>query len=196
MAMDLSKFATLQVFTLETAAKLWCEAETITPESRVCIQAWFDQLVTAASRGELPVDKAQQLASRNMLTGEVRYRTDWNRSKVTRTNLKVWSEKNGHRPRFLFPVSDDVDEPKDEEAPLLLPQKQSPSFPGRPSIMAAVEQEMRRRASAGELLPSLRQESAYLSEWARLNHHGQQTPTAKTIENALRNLYRELHTLP
>lgn len=72
------------------------------------------------------------------------------------------------------------------------PPQPGPSFPGRPSLMASVEQEMRRRASAGELLPSLQNEAAWLSQWADINHPGQQTPTEKTIKNTLRYVYRSL----
>lgn len=73
------------------------------------------------------------------------------------------------------------------------PPQPGPSFPGRPSLMAAVEQEMRRRASNGELLPSLQKEAAWLTEWTDINHPGQQTPTEKAIKNALRHVYRSLN---
>ncbi|MBF0422164.1 MAG: hypothetical protein HQL73_04150 [Magnetococcales bacterium] len=73
------------------------------------------------------------------------------------------------------------------------PPQPAPSFPGRPSLMAAVEQEMHRRASNGELLPSLQKEAAWLAEWTDINHPGQQTPTEKAIKNALRHVYRSLN---
>nr|VFJ42644.1 MAG: hypothetical protein BECKFM1743A_GA0114220_1000124 [Candidatus Kentron sp. FM]VFJ43378.1 MAG: hypothetical protein BECKFM1743C_GA0114222_1000124 [Candidatus Kentron sp. FM]VFK05521.1 MAG: hypothetical protein BECKFM1743B_GA0114221_1000124 [Candidatus Kentron sp. FM] len=72
------------------------------------------------------------------------------------------------------------------------PEQPKPSFPGRPSLMASVKQEMRRRAERGELLSSLRKEAFFLEEWAKTNHPEQQTPTAKTIKNALHAFYRNL----
>jgi hypothetical protein len=66
------------------------------------------------------------------------------------------------------------------------------SFAGRPSLMRAVEQEMRRRAKQGELLPTLGRECGALQVWAAEKFQGQQTPTAKAIENGLRDVYWEL----
>lgn len=65
-------------------------------------------------------------------------------------------------------------------------------FPGRPSIMPAIEVEMRRRAAEGLLERSLARECAVLEEWARHNFSGLQTPKRRSIGNALGATYREL----
>lgn len=71
----------------------------------------------------------------------------------------------------------------------------SPSFPGRPSIMSAIRIELRKRADAGELHPTLSKECAYLAEWAFKKFHGVQVPKQCSIENALRADYRACATL-
>ena len=58
--------------------------------------------------------------------------------------------------------------------------------------MRAVEQEMRRRAGRGELCAGLAEECRALAAWASEKFPGHQTPTAKTIENALRSVYWQL----
>jgi len=72
------------------------------------------------------------------------------------------------------------------------PASKSASFPGRPSIMRAIETEMRRRANAGQLAPQLRDEARALQNWAKYTHTDQQVPGVGAIENALRSLYRRL----
>ncbi|MBF0110158.1 MAG: hypothetical protein HQL76_13390 [Magnetococcales bacterium] len=76
--------------------------------------------------------------------------------------------------------------------PPMTPPETGASFPGRRSLIAAVKQEMERRAKCKEMILTLEGEARYLSEWAEVQFPGKQTPTPKTIENALRNLYREL----
>jgi len=66
------------------------------------------------------------------------------------------------------------------------------SFSGRPSIMAAIEQEMRRRAVARELEPTLSSEALKLEAWAKQAYPGQQGPKSGSIKNALRSVYWEL----
>jgi hypothetical protein len=66
------------------------------------------------------------------------------------------------------------------------------SFPGRPSIMGAIVQELRRRVEDRQLEDTLAMESRVLEAWAREHHPGLQTPTAKAIENGIRNEYRVL----
>jgi len=72
------------------------------------------------------------------------------------------------------------------------PTPKSASFPGRPSIMRAVETEMRRRADVGQLAPQLRDEAHALKDWAEHTHPDQQVPGVGAIENALRSVYRQL----
>ncbi len=66
------------------------------------------------------------------------------------------------------------------------------SFPGRPSVMAAIEEQMRKRSVAGELCETVTEESRYLETWAKKEMPGVHTPTAKTIRNRLGGVYREL----
>lgn len=70
------------------------------------------------------------------------------------------------------------------------------SFPGRPSVMAAIKREMKRRAEANELLPTVTEESRYLEGWAERNFPGQETPKWKSIKNALGSTYRSLKGAP
>jgi hypothetical protein len=71
-------------------------------------------------------------------------------------------------------------------------ERRAPSFPGRPSVMRAIEQEMRRRAGRGELQDKLSEECKHLEEWAENEFEGQQTPKWRSIANAVRNLYKQL----
>ena len=64
--------------------------------------------------------------------------------------------------------------------------------PGRPTIMPALEAEMRRRAGAGRLEPSLRREAAALAEWAEQEIDDVHVPKPETIERQLGRVYREL----
>jgi hypothetical protein len=66
--------------------------------------------------------------------------------------------------------------------------------PGRPSLMREIEAEMRRRATAGQLLGSLRAESEALAHWARTTHRGERAPQPKSIAKQLGGRYRELKT--
>jgi len=67
-----------------------------------------------------------------------------------------------------------------------------PSFVGRPSLMRAVEQEMRGRAERGELCAKLAEECRVLAAWVREAFPNHQTPGAKAIENGLRSVYWQL----
>ena len=64
--------------------------------------------------------------------------------------------------------------------------------PGRPSMMPAIQQEMKRRASSEELLPVLAQETRYLAQWAKEVFPGEQTPQPVSIGNRLNTLHRQL----
>jgi hypothetical protein len=67
------------------------------------------------------------------------------------------------------------------------------NFGGRPSVMRAIEAEMRRRADAKVLAPRLRQEAEALRSWAEDNVDPDfQIPQVAAIENALRERYKEL----
>ncbi|ASP32241.1 hypothetical protein [Labrenzia sp. VG12] len=71
-----------------------------------------------------------------------------------------------------------------------------PSFPGRPSIMNAIVQELERRYENEEMLDTLAAESRVLEAWASENHSGQQTPKTSSIENGIRTVYRQLKRGP
>ena len=71
-----------------------------------------------------------------------------------------------------------------------------PSFPGRPSKMSAIVQELRKRAEEGNLAETLAEESRQLCEWARERFPGEQTPTDKTIANGIRSTYHILKKQP
>lgn len=68
-------------------------------------------------------------------------------------------------------------------------KQKSPSFPGRPSIMRAIVQELEVRAESGNLAVTLAEQSRQLEEWAATNLKGQHIPTAKTIESGVRLAY-------
>jgi hypothetical protein len=68
----------------------------------------------------------------------------------------------------------------------------SPSYPGRPSVMKKVRLEMERRAGEGLLCDTLKAESDELATWIAHELPSEQTPTAKTIRNACRDMYRQL----
>lgn len=64
---------------------------------------------------------------------------------------------------------------------------------GRPSSLFLVEGEMRRRAAAGMLQPSMEKEAAVLADWLIAEHRGKAPRmSAKTIKNQLGALYRQL----
>jgi len=74
--------------------------------------------------------------------------------------------------------------------------KAARSFGGRPSVMRPIEAEMRRHALQGDLKPTLREEARSLHAWASHNiPAAAQIPTMHAIENALREVYRELRHL-
>lgn len=100
--MDLSNYSGISVFTLELAALLWCEADEITKENRACVQAWFDELVSAVKNDELQIEVVGRRFSSSWMGYEGRLEINWKRSKVTRDDLKSWAKTNGHKPRFLF----------------------------------------------------------------------------------------------
>jgi hypothetical protein len=69
---------------------------------------------------------------------------------------------------------------------------EGPSFPGRPSLNRAIVQELRERAQAGQLKATVAAQSEDLKLWVDQKHPGVQTPTARTIENIIRQEFRQL----
>jgi hypothetical protein len=96
---------------------------------------------------------------------------------ITRDELDDFCEKEGHWPRPVFWFGGEV---------------RPPSFPGRPSIMAAIVQELEKTARAGELQPTLAAQARTLNKWAKDVFPGAHTPTPKTIENGIRGYFRSL----
>ncbi|EME69442.1 hypothetical protein H261_13274 [Paramagnetospirillum caucaseum] len=68
---------------------------------------------------------------------------------------------------------------------------------GRPSsVETLIMPELRRRAGAGCMEPSLARECRYLSEWLRSNHPTAHQIKPVSLENSLRQLHRELKSTP
>ena len=71
------------------------------------------------------------------------------------------------------------------------PDPHRTGFPGRPSkAKHLIEQELRRRADAGEACSTLPEEAGALLEWLKDEHPSAPPPTVKTIKNNIRGLYR------
>ena len=70
----------------------------------------------------------------------------------------------------------------------------STGAPGRPSVIQFVEKEAERRRSANEALPKISAEAQELHSWCAKKHPSYPTPTAKTIENRIREAHRKWRT--
>ncbi|MEO5333001.1 MAG: hypothetical protein H7839_13360 [Magnetococcus sp. YQC-5] len=125
---------------------------------------------------------------------------DWYEMLVRNTGINpptgwLWFERPVPSPPHV-PLSPAPMEPSAPASPVCEPTimkvKKGASYPGRPSVMNAVEQEMRRRDEAKEMMSILAREANALSAWAKEKFPGQQTPTPKAIQNALRDLHRTL----
>jgi hypothetical protein len=76
------------------------------------------------------------------------------------------------------------------------PRSTPRGFPGRPSMMAQLQRELRRRADQGLLEQELGAEAKALHAWAKRAFAGQQIPGFKSIENGLRTIYWALRGKP
>ncbi len=80
------------------------------------------------------------------------------------------------------------------------PQPPSPLYSGtqgRPSsVETLIMPELRRRAAAGIMEPSLAKECQYLSQWLHASHPTAHQIKPASLENSLRQLYRELKSTP
>jgi hypothetical protein len=72
----------------------------------------------------------------------------------------------------------------------------APSFSGRPSVMHHIITHFEDRLLKDLTAESVQQESIYLSLWAKKNLNGVQTPTPKTIANAIRSRHRQFRRAP
>lgn len=68
----------------------------------------------------------------------------------------------------------------------------SSSYPGRPSIMNAIKEQMHKRASEGKLELTLAEEARKLMDWVEREYPGVQTPQEKSLENGIRESYKKL----
>ncbi len=75
----------------------------------------------------------------------------------------------------------------DKDAPIL-----STGAPGRPTSRHLVANELKRRALAGTLEPSLAKEARHLSAWLAAAHPEAPAMSQKSVENALRSDYKSL----
>ena len=64
--------------------------------------------------------------------------------------------------------------------------------PGWASVIALIATKMKSRASRGELRPTLREEAAWLADWAAKVAPTYDTPSEKRVSNKLGHLYRDL----
>lgn len=99
------------------------------------------------------------------------------------------------------PVADQPsvdDEPSANEAPAPPPPVILYSgTQGRPSsVESLVIPELRRRAAEGSMESSLARECKYLSQWLHTNHPTAHQIKPASLENSLRQLYRELKNTP
>jgi hypothetical protein len=63
--------------------------------------------------------------------------------------------------------------------------------PGRPSSMHLIEAEFEARCKRDEVAASLAEESRHLANWLKSNHPSAPPVTPKTIQNRLRETYRQ-----
>jgi hypothetical protein len=105
-----------------------------------------------------------------------------NRREERWTRLMV--EKGDVRARWPYPLSETHEE-----------NALRSGMPGRPAKSRhLIEDEFRRRATAGELADSLTVEADVLLEWLRSAHPHYPRPTTRTIENYIRDEYRRQKT--
>lgn len=101
--MDYAIYDVKEVFTLEQAAILWCDAESIEAAGGILkVRGIFDELRRAAEAGTLPVEKRGQHRLRNM-DGTREFVISWPACFVKRDALCAWAKSRGVRPKFLFP---------------------------------------------------------------------------------------------
>jgi hypothetical protein len=135
---------------------------------------------TAAWTPEVISDACGALARCELDDYDDSIRTIFPSLEVTKEDFGMFCEARGYeRPAFWFGRDGATG-------------SKSASFPGRPSIMRALEIEIRRRADARQLAPHLRDEARVLHDWAKQTHAGRQVPGVRAIENALRDVYRQL----
>jgi hypothetical protein len=93
----------------------------------------------------------------------------------------------------MTPAPSPTPQPVQQATPLAVsqPPDLTSGAPGRPSSMHLVETEFERLCTAGTLAPSLKEQSRLLEGWFRRQHPEKPPMTAKTIENRLRDRFRQ-----
>lgn len=100
-------------------------------------------------------------------------------------------------PARAKPASADENRPVEEAAPPPTPITLYSGTQGRPSsVETLIMPELRRRAAAGIMEPSLARECQYLSQWLHATHPTAHQIKPASLENSLRQLYRELKGTP
>jgi hypothetical protein len=118
-------------------------------------------------------------------------RPDFKRSAAVGGGLKISgllvrrATEADQEPTAVLTTVEELPEPDPDMIPEARP-------PGRPSMMPKIEAEMRRRAAAGQLRPTLSAESKVLASWAQTTHLDERPPRAKSIQRRLGRLYQEL----
>jgi hypothetical protein len=118
-------------------------------------------------------------------------RSDFKRSAAAGGGLKISAilvrraTEADQEPTAVSTTVEEIPVPDSDTVPEARP-------PGRPSMMPKIEAEMRRRAVAGQLRPTLSAESKVLASWAQTTHPGERPPRAKSIQRRLGRLYQEL----
>lgn len=65
-------------------------------------------------------------------------------------------------------------------------------FQGQPTSKHLIEAELHRRGESGEISQTLAAEFEYLVGWLKQTYPAAPTPTAKTVKNNIRDLYKKL----
>lgn len=88
------------------------------------------------------------------------------------------------------PLATNLKQPSEAVAKPMEPDIARTGGAGRPTIMHIIKSELVARAERGELKLTLAAESEFLRDWAAEKHPNAPTPTAKAIQNSLREVYR------
>jgi hypothetical protein len=164
-----ANLSAVQWMTVEEVAELWAPQLKL-PQSLVCQELRLALYKISAASSELPTIQYQRF--KTPLTAFPPEADLPPRStRVDREFLKRFCDKElWLLPAFWFGSGSHL-----------------PSFPGRPSIMAAIMNELRRIDADGGLEESVRAQAKILEQWARENVPSAHYPTAKAIENNIRS---------
>jgi hypothetical protein len=157
----------------------WIIRITRDPKLRNIAQEVLDEI----DRGRITAKRKSWLAkipaSWNSTLGALPGGLDPRGTEITIADLVKFAAERNQRPNFI--------------AHLMASPTTHSGGAGRPSSMHLIEMEMKRRAAARELAPTLSQEAQSLSEWIKNQHPQNARPKAKSISNSLRTLYRGLN---